>query len=117
MAGALEPRKAIPCYRDKSGRDWWMGQCNHCGLPLLVLGDGVQIYPELSAEPVDERIPGPMRTDLCEAKQNMVAGSFNSAAVMARRALQSLAMQKGAPPGRKLHEQLEHLKRKVRGDG
>jgi hypothetical protein len=55
------------------------------------------MYPDALPEPVDERIPEKIRKDLEEANRDRATGSYRSAVVMARRALQLVCLDKGAP--------------------
>lgn len=77
-----------------------MGLCNACHQPLLVR-DHSKVLPTPRPGPVSETIPQPMRGDLSEAKQCLVAGAYKGAAVMARRALQGGAIAQGAPKGKR----------------
>jgi Domain of unknown function (DUF4145) len=91
-----------PHYQYGTGR-WWMGKCNACQKPVLVKDIGGVVYPPPQPGPISEAIPEPMRSDLREAKQNLTVSSWNSAAVMARRALQGAALEQGAPHGHRVH--------------
>jgi HEPN domain-containing protein len=88
---------------------WWMGKCNACERPVLVFFEGGIVYPTPQPGPVSEHIPDPMRSDLREAKLCLSVGAWNAAAVLARRALQSAAVEQGAPKGKKLWEQIKWL--------
>jgi HEPN domain-containing protein len=100
--------KPTPYYVYGSGR-WWLGKCNACQQPLLLRDHGSKVFPTPQPGPVSEDIPEPMRSDLREAKLCLSAGAWNAAAVMARRALQSAAVEQGAPKGKKLWEQIKWL--------
>ena len=83
-----------------SGRgEWWIGICNNCEQPLLVLNNGQVVYPETVPSPTDHRIPEHIGLDLDEAKICFSAGAYRACAVMARRSIQSAAIQKGAGAG------------------
>jgi hypothetical protein len=97
----------IPYYRYGSGC-WWLGKCNACKRPVLVNGLGTTVYPCPQPGPVNEAIPEPMRSDLSEAKRCQAVGAWSAAVVMARRALQCSAVERGAPTA-KLWEQIKWL--------
>jgi hypothetical protein len=87
---------------------WWLGVCNACEEPVLVLNDGVHVFPTPLPAPTDKAIPTLIRADLDEAKQCFALGAFRACAVMARRAMQSAAMDKGASSD-KLVKQIDEL--------
>jgi len=89
-----------PLFYRCGGDVWWLGKCNACQGPVIVLNDGQGVLPPPQAGPVSEYIPEAMRSDLHEAKKCMTVGAWNAAVVMARRALQCAAVQQGAPTGR-----------------
>jgi hypothetical protein len=78
---------------------WWIGICNYCGNPVLVHNDGYEIYPTPIPQPTDERVPESIRKDLDEAKACMQVNAFCAAAVMARRVIQQVAIDKGCTRG------------------
>lgn len=98
----------MPYYRYGSG-SWWLGKCNACKQPLLVKDHGSTVYPAPQPAPVSEHVPEPMRGDLLEAKRCLGVSAWNAAVVMARRALQTAAVQQGAPKGKKLWQQIADL--------
>ena len=87
---------------------WWIGVCNYCQEPVLILNDGYVVYPQPLPSPTDERIPDPMRRDLNEAKVCMSVDAHRACAVMARRTMQSACVDKGASKD-KLADQLQEL--------
>jgi hypothetical protein len=87
---------------------WWIGVCNYCNEPVLVRGNGCPIYPTPIPEPTDERVPEAIRKDLDEAKACMQVNAFCAAAVMARRVIQQVAIDKGFTSGN-LVNQIEEL--------
>jgi hypothetical protein len=89
---------------------WWIGVCNACNRPVLVLNKGATIYPSPLPEPTDVRIPEPMRGDLTEAKQCLAVSAWRATAVMARRAMQSAAIEREAKKD-KLKDQIEELEK------
>lgn len=87
---------------------WWIGTCNFCQRPMLVLNSGDRVYPTPIPAPSSEHIPDEIRSDLDEAKQCCSISAWRACAVMARRAIQSAALAKGGT-GRQLHEQIQDL--------
>jgi len=109
-------RVEVDCYEKKRyvdafWRNWWMGVCNCCNNPVLILGYGDRIYPTPLPSPTDKNIPEAIRNDLDEAKMCFSVSAWRGAAVMARRAIQSAAIEKGATKSR-LVDQIEELKNK-----
>lgn len=102
------PSTAVLYYLN-GGENWWMGKCNACMEPVLVVADGFRILPPPQPGPVDAAIPEPMQSDLREAKKCLAVSASNAAVVMARRALQVAAVQLGAPQGEKLGTQIKWL--------
>ena len=100
----------IPAIWKKNEHDnWWIGVCNRCESPVLVLNQCERIYPNSLPTITDSRIPDPMREDLIEAKTCYNASAFRGCAVLARRALQSTCIEKGIKNGDLVH-QLNKLK-------
>ena len=92
---------SIPRAVWRTDRDdvWWIGLCNFCLKPMLVLNDGVTVHPTPSPTPTDPNIPDAIRADLDEAKRCFQVGAWRAVAVMARRAIQATAIDKGATKG------------------
>jgi hypothetical protein len=90
------------------GIAWWIGVCNSCREPVLVLNKGARIYPLPLPSPIDDRIPEHIRKDLDEAKISYSVEAFRASAVMSRRAMQSACIDKRATK-EKLVEQLHEL--------
>lgn len=90
---------------------WWIGVCNNteCRQPVLVRNNGVIVYPSPLPSPTDKRIPSDIGNDLTEAKTCFAAGAFRATAVLARRAMQSTCIDKGATKDKKLVEQAAEL--------
>ena len=88
---------------------WWMGVCNACEKPVLVLNKGQVIYPRPLPKPTDQAVPTAIRNDLDEAKICLSSSAFRAASVMARRAMQVAALDKGAKSD-KLVAQIAELK-------
>ena len=102
-------RLTVPCIWEKEYNDvWWIGVCNYCKSPVLVHNKGDIIYPHPLPSPTDERVPENIRKDINEAKICFSIGAYRACAVMARRALQTACIEKGASKGR-LVDQLEEL--------
>jgi len=95
-------------WEKHKGTTWWIGICNSCREPVLVLNEGKVIYPHPLPSPSDDRIPGHIRIDLDEAKICLNVNVFRASAVMSRRAMQSACIDKGAVK-EKLVEQLHEL--------
>ena len=81
--------------KDK-GITWWIGVCNSCKEPVLVLNNGTRIYPFPLPSQTDDRIPEHIRKDLDEAKISYSVKAYRASAVMSRRAMQSACIDKGA---------------------
>jgi hypothetical protein len=81
--------------KDK-GITWWIGVCNSCKEPVLVLNNGERIYPFPLPSSTDDRIPEHIRKDLDEAKISYSVKAFRASAVMSRRAIQTACLDKGA---------------------
>jgi|SRR3989338_3787782 len=87
----------------------WLGQCNACQEIILVDNRTGKCYPLPLPGPVDARIPEQIRADFIEAKQCKASGAFRAASVMARRALQSICLDKGAKENEKLGKQIDWM--------
>jgi hypothetical protein len=81
---------------DQYHREWWIGICNGCGQPCLVLNKGEVIYPSPSPAPTDSNIPKELAQDLDEAKKCFSIDCYRACAVMARRCIQNACLKKGA---------------------
>lgn len=88
---------------------WWIGVCTYCDRPVLVQNNAVTVYPHPLPSPTDPNIPEEIRTDLDQAKRCFSVSAWRAAAVMARRAMQSAAIQKGATMKSRLVEQIAEL--------
>lgn len=89
-----------------------IGECNACDFFLLIKrlnGLIVKIYPNPLPEPVDEKIPEAIRKDFEEANLCYSVNAYRAAAVMARRALQSICLDKGANEKDYLYQQIDWL--------
>src|SRR5215207_6749243 len=80
-----------------------IGECNACAQRFLVYrlvqyGTINRIYPSSLPRPVDPAIPTVICVDIEEALTCLAAGAPRAAAVMARRAMQNICLEKGAPP-------------------
>ena len=89
---------------------WWIGVCNACDSPVLVLNKGDEVFPTPLPKPTSEDIPQAIRSDLDEAKICVSASAYRAAAVMARRAMQVAAKDKGAAED-KLVSQIHELQK------
>lgn len=89
-----------------------IGECNACDFFMLVervAGIMEKIYPNPLPEPVDDRIPEPIRKDFEEANLCYSVNAYRAAAAMARRALQSICLDKGANEKDHLYQQIDWL--------
>jgi HEPN domain-containing protein len=101
-----------PAARKKAYREvWWIGICNGCKLPCLVLNEGEMIYSFPSPHPTDKNIPPVPARDLDEAKVRFSVACYRACAVMARRCIQVACKQKGAASG-DLVDQISELSKK-----
>jgi hypothetical protein len=87
---------------------WWIGVCNYCNAPVLVQNDAATVYPHPLPQPTDGNVPEDIRADLDEAKMCFSVSAWRGAAVMARRAMQSAAIEKGSTK-KQLVEQIAEL--------
>lgn len=87
----------------------WLGQCNSC--QRIVLVDNVRnvIYPNPIPKPVDSRIVSQIKKDMEESYVCFSDGCYRAAAVMARRALQSTCLDKGADEKDDLYHQIDWI--------
>lgn len=58
------------------------------------------MHPHALAKPVDEAIPSPIKEDMEEAYKCQAVQAWRAAVTMARRALQNICLDKGAPATR-----------------
>lgn len=86
-------------WRKRPGEQWWIGICNGCDQPLLILNAGMRIYPHPLPSPTDTNIPSEIARDLDEAKMCFSVECYRACAVMARRCIQSACIAKGARTG------------------
>lgn len=87
---------------------WWIGVCNYCDRPVLVLNQGESVFPLPMPSKTDDRIPKDIREDLIEAKFCFSVRAYRACAVMARRCMQSTCLEKGATK-KDLQDQLNEL--------
>lgn len=83
-------------WRPSSDLLWWIGVCNSCEQPVLVLNQGDVVWPTPLPQPTDEHIPEEIRADLDEAKRCLTVFAWCAAVVMAGRSMQSAARSMGA---------------------
>jgi hypothetical protein len=84
-----------------------IGECNNCSQHLLVVrntpsGSILTTYPAALPKPVDEIVPLLVRSDLEEAAVCLTVGAIRAAATMARRSVQNICLDKGAPSRRSI---------------
>ena len=95
-------------WKKDENKTWWIGVCNSCREPVLILNDGLSIYPNPLPSPTDIRIPEHVRQDLDEAKMCISVNAYRASAVMSRRSMQSTCIDKGAKKD-KLVDQIAEL--------
>jgi len=83
-------------WKKDANDKWWIGICNSCHLPCLVLNDGETIYPSALPSRTDSHIPDNLAKDLDEAKMCFSVGCYRACAVIARRCIQNACLEKGA---------------------
>lgn len=83
-------------WKKNRGEEWWIGVCNGCHKPSLILNNGEVIYPHPLPSPTDSNIPKEIARDLDEAKLCFSTECYRACAVMARRCIQSACLTKGA---------------------
>jgi len=83
-------------WEPSHGCQWWIGVCNACNLPSLVLNRGDQVYPQPLPSPTDTNVPKELASDLDEAKMCFASECYRACAAMARRCIQNACMAKGA---------------------
>lgn len=86
-----------------------MKKCNSCQNVVLLKNDGESIYPSPLPSPTDSRIMDLVKLDLEEAKLCYSVSAYNATAVLARRAIQSICIDKGANENNKLFQQIDQL--------
>jgi len=89
-------RNTAALWDDGRGNKWWIGICNSCQSPVLVHGEGYNIYPSPLPTPTDPAIPPELGKDLDEAKLCFSVGCYRACAAMARRCIQNACLEKGA---------------------
>ena len=105
-------------YDKEGGNVYHIGECNNCNCVFLVRrkrghGDAVsgivEVYPGALPKSIGEGVPDFLREDLKEAYQCFAVGAYRATSVMARRALQSCCIDKGAKDSKNLQEQVDNL--------
>lgn len=88
--------KTAAIWEKRPGCRWWIGICNACQNPSLVLNQGDCIYPQPLPSPTDPNIPKDLASDLDEAKMCFAVNCYRACAVMGRRCIENACMAKGA---------------------
>lgn len=97
-------------YRGRvPGQMWWIGECHSCNGVVLVLNNGISIYPKSKPQPSDERIPDDIKEDFDEAKMCFSVNCYRASTAMSRRALETCCINKGANKDKNLKEMIEDL--------
>lgn len=86
----------VALWDNQRGNKWWIGICNGCHGPMLVRGEGYEIYPHPLPSPTDKAIPKELAEDLNEAKMCFSVACYRACATMARRCIQNACIEKGA---------------------
>lgn len=89
--------------------DWAMGRCNACDFVVLIHSNTGNIYPNPLPKAIDENIKENIKKDCEEANLCFSIRAYRAAVVMARRALQSICLDKGAKDDEKLEKQIDWL--------
>ena len=90
-------------------------ECNNCQQHFLTIrlknqyGQILKSYPEGLPKTVNSLISDSVKKDFEEALLCQSVGAYRGAAVLARRAVQLICLDKGAKKGEKLHKQIEEL--------
>lgn len=119
QASALTDRaQYVKALKDNRGSRanviYTVAECNSCDFHFLVArrdvtGEIITIWPKSLPGKVDDLIPEPIKSDFEEALICEAAGSYRGAAALARRTLQVICIDKGAPENKKLHQQIDWL--------
>jgi|SRR3990167_6224941 len=99
-------------HRRWSDQIYFIGECNNCFEQVLVhlVGGSVRrVFPDPQPKLVDTRVPEAIRRDFEEANICLSVGALRASAVMARRAIQSICLDKGANDEDKLVKQIDWL--------
>ena len=83
-------------WKTDTGHRWWIGVCNGCRTPCLVLDEGSAVYPDPAPSPTDSHVPKDLAADLDEAKKCFSVSCYRASTAMARRVVQLACVQKGA---------------------
>lgn len=90
-------------------------ECNNCQQHFLTIrlknqyGQILKSYPEDLPKTVNSLISDSVKKDFEEALLCQSVGAYRGAAVLARRAVQLICLDKGAKKGEKLRKQIEEL--------
>src|ERR1700733_5672127 len=82
-----------------------LGECNNCSQHFLVTklipsGQILEIYPHTLPGKVSDDLPPQIKADFEEALLDQSVGAIRSSVTMARRALQGICLDQGAPATR-----------------
>jgi hypothetical protein len=111
LSVALNQDRQAATWHESSRGTWWIGICNACKNPCLVLNDGQEIYPTPLPAPTNPNIPKELAQDLDEAKMCFSVSCYRACAAMARRCIQNACMHKGAT-SKNLVNQISELAQK-----
>ncbi len=75
--GGIRHRKVQALYEKSKTELWWIGICNYCENPVLVLNRNAEkVFPTPLPSQTDERIPEDIRNDLDEAKRCFTVNAY-----------------------------------------
>lgn len=89
--------------------DWDTAECNACHKVVLMNRNTQVIYPNPLPREVDAKIKESIKKDFEEALQCFSVNAYRAVAIMARRALQSVCLDKGAEEDDNLNKQIDWL--------
>ncbi len=104
------------CWIRTEQGGWWMGICNSCKNVVLVrqFKDGNsrwktnEIYPNPQPKPINDKIPEFIKSDLKETLTCFCVGSYRATAILCRRILQVICLDKGTKDAT-LEKQIDEL--------
>lgn len=88
---------------------WWIGECHNCNRVVLVLDNGIEIYPKPKPKLSDERIPEGIREDIDEAKMCFSVNCYRASTAMFRKALEACCVAKGTSENKNLEGKIDEL--------
>jgi hypothetical protein len=112
LASTTAGAQVFAVWQQNNHTQWWIGICPSCNNAALVCDKHVEgrliVYPNPKPSRSDEHIPDAIRRDLDGAKLCFSVSAHRASAVIARRTIQAICLDKGATKGN-LIEQLHDL--------